>query len=64
MPFSHSQLHQAFYWATSEWSAAQITEAFRMRSFVPELLQFLNTLADVAEKLNLIAPVAEQCRHQ
>jgi len=36
----------AFYWATSEWSAAQINEAFH-----------------IAEKLNLIGPIAEQCQH-
>ena len=36
-------LNLAYYWGTSEWSAAQITEA---------------TL--IAEKYNLIAPVAEQ----
>mgnify|MGYP001462571110 FL=1 len=37
----------AFYWATSEWSAQQIEEAFH-----------------VATRLNLIAPIAEQCKHQ
>ncbi|KIJ66564.1 hypothetical protein HYDPIDRAFT_109615 [Hydnomerulius pinastri MD-312] len=36
----------AFYWATSEWSARDIEEAYH-----------------VAEKLNLIAPIAEQCQH-
>ncbi|KAG6917338.1 hypothetical protein DXG01_002909 [Tephrocybe rancida] len=36
----------AFYWATSEWSALEIEEAYH-----------------VAEKLNLIAPIAEQCQH-
>ncbi|KIJ53645.1 hypothetical protein M422DRAFT_25471 [Sphaerobolus stellatus SS14] len=36
----------AFYWATSEWSAQQIEEAYH-----------------VASKLNLIAPIAEQCQH-
>lgn len=36
-------LNLAYYWGTSEWSAAQITEATRL-----------------AEKHNLIAPVAEQ----
>ncbi|KAF8588367.1 Aldo keto reductase [Ramaria rubella] len=36
----------AFYWATSEWTAQQIEEAFH-----------------IAAKLNLIAPVAEQCKH-
>ncbi|KAH0825957.1 NADP-dependent oxidoreductase domain-containing protein [Lanmaoa asiatica] len=37
---------QAFYWATSEWSARDIEEAYH-----------------VADKLNLIAPIAEQCQH-
>lgn len=36
-------LNLAYYWGTSEWSAAQITEATRL-----------------AEKHNLIAPIAEQ----
>ncbi|SGY14465.1 BQ5605_C010g06190 [Microbotryum silenes-dioicae] len=36
----------AFYWGTSEWSAAQIEEAHA-----------------VARRLNLIAPVAEQCHY-
>jgi len=36
----------AFYWATSEWSAREIEEAFK-----------------VAEKLNLMPPIAEQCQH-
>ncbi|KAI0931644.1 hypothetical protein AcW2_000488 [Taiwanofungus camphoratus] len=36
----------AFYWATSEWSAQQIEEAYH-----------------VADKLNLIPPIAEQCKH-
>jgi len=35
-----------FYWATSEWSARDIEEAYH-----------------VAEKLNLIPPIAEQCQH-
>lgn len=37
---------QALYWATSEWSAREIEEAFH-----------------VAEKLNLVGPIAEQSRH-
>ncbi|KAI0082324.1 Aldo/keto reductase [Panus rudis PR-1116 ss-1] len=36
----------AFYWATSEWSAADIEEAHHL-----------------ADKLGLIAPIAEQCQH-
>ncbi|KAL5536102.1 hypothetical protein ACEPAF_4207 [Sanghuangporus sanghuang] len=36
----------AFYWATSEWSAREIEEAYH-----------------VADKLNLIPPIAEQCEH-
>jgi aryl-alcohol dehydrogenase-like predicted oxidoreductase len=36
-------LNLAYYWGTSEWSAAQIQEA-----------------TEVAEKYNLIAPIAEQ----
>lgn len=36
----------AFYWATSEWSAREIEEAYH-----------------IADKLNLIAPIAEQCQH-
>jgi len=36
----------AFYWATSEWSAREIEEAYH-----------------VADKLNLIPPIAEQCKH-
>jgi len=36
----------AFYWGTSEWSAAQLEEAFQ-----------------VAKRLNLVGPVAEQCQH-
>ncbi|KAG6807944.1 hypothetical protein H0H92_005935 [Tricholoma furcatifolium] len=36
----------AFYWATSEWSALEVEEAYH-----------------VADKLNLIAPIAEQCQH-
>jgi len=36
----------AFYWATSEWSAREIEEAY-----------------GIANKLGLIAPIAEQCEH-
>ncbi|TDL20912.1 voltage-gated potassium channel beta-2 subunit [Rickenella mellea] len=36
----------AFYWATSEWSAREIEEAYH-----------------VADMLNLIPPIAEQCKH-
>jgi len=36
----------ALYWATSEWTAEQIEEAYH-----------------VADKLHLIAPIAEQCQH-
>ncbi|KAG8219205.1 NADP-dependent oxidoreductase domain-containing protein [Butyriboletus roseoflavus] len=36
----------AFYWATSEWSARDIEEAYH-----------------IADKLNLIPPIAEQCQH-
>ncbi|KAI0783146.1 voltage-gated potassium channel beta-2 subunit [Abortiporus biennis] len=36
----------AFYWATSEWSARDIEEAY-----------------NVANKLGLIPPIAEQCQH-
>jgi aryl-alcohol dehydrogenase-like predicted oxidoreductase len=36
-------MNLAYYWGTSEWSAAQIQEA-----------------CDIAEKYNLIAPIAEQ----
>ncbi|ORY05680.1 voltage-gated potassium channel subunit beta-1 channel subunit beta-1 [Clohesyomyces aquaticus] len=36
-------MNLAYYWGTSEWSAAQITEA-----------------TEIAEKYNLIAPIAEQ----
>ncbi|KAF8890091.1 NADP-dependent oxidoreductase domain-containing protein [Infundibulicybe gibba] len=36
----------AFYWATSEWSARDLEEAFH-----------------IADKLNLIGPIAEQCKH-
>jgi len=36
----------AFYWATSEWSAREIEEAY-----------------GIANRLNLIAPIAEQCEH-
>ncbi|KAI5118573.1 hypothetical protein M0805_004189 [Coniferiporia weirii] len=36
----------AFYWATSEWSAQEIQEAYH-----------------VADKLNLVPPIAEQCQH-
>ncbi|KAF8577284.1 Aldo keto reductase [Ramaria rubella] len=36
----------AYYWATSEWTAQQIEEAFH-----------------IADKLNLIPPIAEQCQH-
>ncbi|KAG6380551.1 NADP-dependent oxidoreductase domain-containing protein [Boletus reticuloceps] len=36
----------AFYWATSEWSARDIEEAYH-----------------VADKLGLVAPIAEQCQH-
>lgn len=59
---------QAFYWATSEWSARQIEEAYR------ELPSFYYTrasrssdyscTADVADKLGLVGPIAEQCQHQ
>lgn len=56
---------QAFYWATSEWSAQQIEEAFRaysehLSSLVPSHGCFL----DVASRLGLIGPIAEQCQHQ
>ncbi|KAL5519579.1 hypothetical protein ACEPAH_1262 [Sanghuangporus vaninii] len=36
----------AFYWATSEWTAREIEEAYH-----------------IADKLNLIPPIAEQCQH-
>ncbi|KAF9444763.1 Aldo/keto reductase [Macrolepiota fuliginosa MF-IS2] len=36
----------AFYWATSEWSAREIEEAYH-----------------IADKLNLVGPIAEQCQH-
>ncbi|PAV22871.1 voltage-gated potassium channel beta-2 subunit [Pyrrhoderma noxium] len=36
----------ALYWATSEWSAREIEEAYH-----------------IADKLNLIPPIAEQCMH-
>jgi len=36
----------AFYWATSEWDAREIDEAYA-----------------IADKLGLIAPIAEQCQH-
>ncbi|TFK42213.1 NADP-dependent oxidoreductase domain-containing protein [Crucibulum laeve] len=36
----------AMYWATSEWTAREIEEAYH-----------------IADKLNLIAPIAEQCQH-
>ncbi|KAG6813710.1 hypothetical protein H0H92_008118 [Tricholoma furcatifolium] len=36
----------AYYWATSEWSAREIEEAYH-----------------VADKLNLMGPIAEQCQH-
>jgi len=36
----------AFYWATSEWSAAEIQDAI-----------------NIAQKLGLHAPIADQCRH-
>ncbi|TFK42212.1 NADP-dependent oxidoreductase domain-containing protein [Crucibulum laeve] len=36
----------ALYWATSEWSAREIEEAYR-----------------IADRLRLIAPIAEQCQH-
>ncbi|KZT01414.1 Aldo/keto reductase [Laetiporus sulphureus 93-53] len=36
----------AFYWATSEWSAEEIEEAYH-----------------IADKLGLMGPVAEQCKH-
>ncbi|KXN85755.1 Putative voltage-gated potassium channel subunit beta [Leucoagaricus sp. SymC.cos] len=36
----------AFYWATSEWTAREIEEAWH-----------------IADKLNLMGPIAEQCQH-
>ncbi|KAI0342650.1 Aldo/keto reductase [Trametopsis cervina] len=36
----------AFYWGTSEWSVAEVEEAFH-----------------IADKLGLIPPVADQCKH-
>lgn len=39
-------LNLAYYWGTSEWSAAQIIEA-----------------TQIAEKYNLIAPIADQCQY-
>lgn len=40
------ELNLAYYWGTSEWSAAQIVEA-----------------TEIAEKYNLIAPIADQCQY-
>lgn len=59
---------QAYYWATSEWSAQQIEEAYRkslgcMVTVVNRRLSRYQ-LVDVAAKLNLIPPIAEQCQHQ
>ena len=54
---------QALYWATSEWSAQEIEEAHR--ACLPKLhYQILTMGPDVATKLNLIPPIAEQCKHK
>ncbi|KAJ8507696.1 hypothetical protein ONZ45_g9960 [Pleurotus djamor] len=62
----------AFYWGTSEWDAEEIEEAYRAFSSLvrPPKLQseddadlFCPLVLDVADKLGLIAPIAEQCQH-
>lgn len=57
---------QAFYWGTSEWSAQEIEEAFRTWEDSQSSVHGGNShdLPDVADKLNLIPPIAEQCLHQ
>ena len=54
---------QALYWATSEWSAQEIEEAHRMWS-IRSSYETADLDIDVANKLGLIAPIAEQCEHQ
>ena len=55
---------KALYWGTSEWSAHEIEEAHRKNNLSSSLFEGLNICADVASKLNLIAPIAEQCKHK
>ena len=56
---------QAFYWATSEWSAYQIEEAYRQYLLLSVCSTIILTYySDVADKLGLVGPIAEQCQHQ
>jgi len=60
---SNKTFYQALYWATSEWSSREIEEAHRKEP-LQIYLTWTYELADVATKLGLIAPIAEQCEHK
>lgn len=54
----------AFYWGTSEWSAREIEEAYRAQYLFSVLDSVSHLHADVADRLGLQGPIAEQCQHQ
>lgn len=56
----------AYYWATSEWSAQQLEEAYRAWIYTTLYSSKLKVhrCEDVATALGLSGPIAEQCQHQ
>lgn len=56
----------ALYWGTSAWPAQQIEEAHRTHHSIPAHISCLPPPppADIATKLNLIPPIAEQMLHK
>jgi len=61
---SYSSINQALYWATSEWSAQEIEEAHRKFTLSYPGVQLKTIFTDVANKLGLVGPIAEQCEHK
>ncbi|KAF7288493.1 Aldo-ket-red domain-containing protein [Mycena indigotica] len=53
----------AFYWGTSEWSAPRSRRRI-VSVYLSRDLPSLTRSTDVATRLNLIAPIAEQCKHK
>ena len=57
-------LAKALYWGTSEWTAREIEEAHRKANISHHRSEGSDIHVDVATRLNLISPIAEQCRHK
>ena len=58
-------MNQAYYWATSEWTAREIEEAYSTWTVLTICRRsFKLAFLGVAARLNLIPPIAEQCQHQ